>query len=318
MRSVYVLLSIAGILPSAFWGQANVRQQLHQAFAFQEQGHFDKVIALVPALIQSGSLAPREEGQTWTVLAFAYEEEGDLSRAQDSYEQALRVLKGDEQFAKDYAIALENFANLYRETGRLDDAVPLATKAFHLFQRLNSHDGIARSCASLASFELARKKLRKSEQYLVMAARQAAVADGLDEDYYADLSATQAWHAALSGDANAALSGYRHSLDLWRHKHGEEHMITGWGYILLGQADAQAGNKQTALDNMRRGLAILNHVLGPHNPKYLLGEIAYSQTLEATGARNEAIAIRIKAKMELAAFYHAQCADCRINVTALR
>ena len=58
MRSVYVLLSIAGILPSAFWGQANVRQQLHQAFAFQEQGHFDKVIALVPALIQSGSLAP--------------------------------------------------------------------------------------------------------------------------------------------------------------------------------------------------------------------------------------------------------------------
>jgi hypothetical protein len=95
-------------------------------------------------------------------------------------------------------------------------------------------------------------------------------------------------------------------------------MITGWGYILLGQADAQAGNKQNALDYMRKGLAILNHALGPHNPKYLLGEIAYSQTLEATGARNEAIAIRTKAKMELAALYHAQCADCRINVAALR
>jgi tetratricopeptide (TPR) repeat protein len=318
VKSVYVLLSIAGILSPSLWGQASVRQQLQQAFSFQEQGRYDKVIEVLPALLQSDSLAPLEKGQTWTVLAFAYEQQGDVHRAEDSYEQALRTLQGDEQFTKDYAIALENFANLYREMGRLNDGFRLDMRALQMFQGMESHDGIARTCASLASIELTRKRLRQSEQYLRIATSQAELADGLDEDYYADVSMTRARRADLRGNFDAAIAEYQHSLDLWRGKHGEEHMITGWGYLLLGRAYARARSPQEALDKIRRGLDILNHSVGPHSPKYLQGEILYSQVLETTGARNESMSIRIAAKTELTALYRTQCVDCRVNVAALR
>jgi tetratricopeptide (TPR) repeat protein len=318
MRSVYVVAAIAGFVPLSLCCQANAREQLEQAFSYQKQGQFNKVIAAVPALLLSGALTPLEEGQTWTVLGFAYAEEGDFYRAEDSYIRALRILNGNEEFSKDDAITLENFANLYREMGKLDDAFQLAAKALQVFQRLNSHDGIARSCASLASLDLARRKVRQSEPYLAMAVSQTVAAEGLDEDDYADISATQAWHAELTGDRKAAIAGYQHALELWRHKHGEEYMITGWGYVLLGQADLQAGKTQEAVDNIRGGLAILNRTVGSHNQKYLFGEIAYSRALESAGAKREAIQMRSKAERELASLRQTQCTGCRVNVAALR
>lgn len=149
---------------------------------------------------------------------------------------------------------------------RLEDATSVALKALHLFQRVNNRAGIARSSVRLANLCLARKNLRKSESYLTIATKEAAGALGLDDDFYAGLASTQACHDALKGDSMGAVSGYQRALDIWKDTHGEEHMVTGWGYILLGNASARAGNKQVALEDMHKGLEILNRTLGPHNP----------------------------------------------------
>jgi tetratricopeptide (TPR) repeat protein len=318
MRRLFAFLLVAGILQSPFWGQMSVRQQLLQAISLQKQGHFDKVIETLPAITGSDSLNLLERGQAWTVLGVAYEEEGDFNRAQDAYEKALHFLAGNDQYAVDYAIALENLANLYGDIGRREDATNVALKAFHLFQRANNRAGIARSCVELANLWLARKNLRKSEPYLTMATKEALAVSGLDNDFYAVLASTQAWHDALRGDAIGSVSGYQRALDIWKDTHGEEHMVTGWGYILLGNANARAGNKQIALEDMRRGVEILNRTLGPHNPKYLLAELAYSRTMELAGARDQAALLRRRAERELTAFVRGQCINCRVSVEDLR
>ena len=168
-----------------------------------------------------------KSGQTWTILGFAYEEEGDFNLAQNAYEKALRFLASNDQFAADYAIALENLANLYGDMSRLGDATSVALKALHLFQRVNNRAGIARSSVGLANLCLARKNLRKSESYLTIATKEAAGALALDDDFYAGLASTQAWHDALKGDATGAVSGYQYALDIWKDTHGEEHMVRG-------------------------------------------------------------------------------------------
>src|SRR5258708_21944975 len=197
MSRICLLISIASVLHLPVWGQRDVQQELQQAFSFQKQGKFEKVVAILPPLLKSSTLTPIEKGQTWTVLGFAYQVEGDFGKSHNSYEQALRILVGDERYAMDYAIALENFANLYKGIGQHEDAIKLETKALHLFEGLNSNDGIARSCVSLAGLELGRKKLREGEQYLAIATKHVAVANGLDEDFYADFSSTKARYDGL-------------------------------------------------------------------------------------------------------------------------
>jgi hypothetical protein len=59
---------------------------------------------------------------------------------------------------------------------------------------------------------------------------------------------------------------YRQALDLSRRFHGEEHPFTGWNYLLLGKAHAEAGQLTTALEEMRQGIAVLDRMLDHQNP----------------------------------------------------
>jgi len=43
------------------WGQLTVQQQLLQAISLQKEGHYDKVIATLPAIIGWDSLTPLEK-----------------------------------------------------------------------------------------------------------------------------------------------------------------------------------------------------------------------------------------------------------------
>ena len=122
--------------------------------------------------------------------------------------------------------------------------------------------------------------------------------------------------AQFDGDLTTSVTSYRQALDLLRKCHGEEHPFTGWGYLLLGEANAEAGQLTIALVEMRQGIAILDRTLSPQNPRYLVAKIAYSRILDATGSHSEAAQIRAASEPLLKDIYRKQCVGCTVSAIA--
>jgi Tetratricopeptide repeat len=127
---------------------------------------------------------------------------------------------------------------------------------------------------------------------------------------------SKGWLAQLQGNLSGSLTSYQLSLSLWQRRHGEEHASTGWGYILVGNINAEQGQTASALADMQRGLAILDRTLGRQHPRYLTAEIAYSGLLERTEAHAEAAQMKTAAEQDLRKFYRDQCSDCTISAVA--
>ena len=95
-------------------------------------------------------------------------------------------------------------------------------------------------------------------------------------------------------------------------------MLTGWGYMLLGKSYAQAGQYDEALQQMRKGLNILDQVIDTSDPKYLAAQISYSQVLDRSGEHDEAVRVKNSAKQALRRLSRDACAECTVSAFALR
>ncbi len=318
MKCVCLFLYVALSGSSVLWSQENVHQQLYQTALLEQQGQFGKVIEIAPRLIGSNLLDQGEVGRAWTILGFAYQEQGDFMQAESAYEHAIQKLSGDPKYEADYATALDNFADFYRDSGNLKLATTTGKKALAIYEKLNLHDAVARSCVNMAGLDLNQNHRHEAQAYLARAVQEAKLDSHLDDDFFASMSSAQAWFFTLSGDKRAAVSAYERAVELWRRQHGEENNLTGWGYLLLGNAYAHSGQEGIGLETMHKGLEILGRTLGTENPRYLAGEIAYSHLLEHTGAREEAARLKNTAEQALARLHQSQCLDCRISVATLR
>jgi hypothetical protein len=77
-----------------------------------------------------------------------------------------------------------------------------------------------------------------------------------DEDDRAYLAQLRGWLALKTGNAQSAVHAYQQAIDLFTGRCGDSFVLTGWGYILLGNAYDQQGVRDKAMDAMRRGTTI--------------------------------------------------------------
>jgi tetratricopeptide (TPR) repeat protein len=219
---------------------------------------------------------------------------------------------------QDYAMALNDFGALYVATGQFELAQELRMKALGLYERVEDHGGIARSSGDLAGIAFSQKKAGKGGKYLERAVKEARLANDLDDDDRIAIASLQGWKAQLDGDFEMSVVKYRQALDLSKRFHGEDHPFTGWNYLLLGTAHAQAGDLTNALEETRQGVAILKRKLSEQNPRYLVAKIAYSRVLDATGSHAEAARIRATAESLLKDVYQSQCIGCTVSAAAFK
>jgi tetratricopeptide (TPR) repeat protein len=321
LRCASGLLCVSICAGMSLFGQENalhdVEERLNQFSALEQKGQYAEVVQPLSLLIESNGLTEGESGRAELILGIAYHQQGKWKQAQSAYEKALSMLDGHREHAADHAAALDNFARLYLDLGNLDIAVRMEGHVLRAYQGLGDHANVARSCVTLASLEINEGRHRKGKEYLQRALREAKSASGLDQDFFAQLSSTQGWLALLGGDTAAAISDYTHALGLWTAAHGEDHILTGWGYMLLGKAHAQAGQSAVALKEMQQGLRILEQSAGPNNAKYLAAEIAYSQVLDQSGAHMEAARLKDAAEQAFEKLNRGACTRCSISVLAL-
>jgi tetratricopeptide (TPR) repeat protein len=293
-------------------------QRLTQAYLLEKEGKPTPAITELQGLLDSNSLDTASTGKAWNILGLAYDDQGDFPLAQHAFEESLHILENLPDNIQDYAMALDDFGALYVSTGQFEIANKLRIKALGLYEKVGDHGGIARASSGLAGTAFSQKNVGSGRKYLERAMKEARLANDLDDDDRAAIASLKGWQAQFDGDLAMSVTSYRQSLDLLRKRHGEEHPSTGWGYLLLGEAHAEAGQLTTALGEMRQGLAILDRTLSRQNPHYLVAEIAYSRVLDATGSHSEAAQIKAAAEPLLKDIYSRQCAGCTVSATAFR
>jgi tetratricopeptide (TPR) repeat protein len=317
MTRMSLPLFLIALVSLPVWGQEIARQALQDALRLNERGEFAQVIELVKPLTSAATLSAPDLGRAWLLLAMAYQEKGRFEEAATAYEQSLHFVANNPEYSARYAEALSAYATLYRDTAQVEIAWKMQRKALRLYSGINDQAGIACVCKSLAIQALSQKHKRKARGYLRCAIGASKAAIGLDDDYFAALSSTQAWLDEVDKQYAAAESEYQHALTLWKHLHGDEHFLVGWGYMLLGKANAEARDMTDALDNMRQGLGILERTAGSANVKFLEAELAYAKVLDASGAGAKARELKAAAEQALRDLYRSQCVQCRISATAL-
>ena len=295
----------------------NSEQCLSQLAALEQKGRYAEVMEPLAQLIRSNALNERESGRAQLLLGIAYHQQGALVQAQSAYEKALHILSHSPEGTADHASALDNFARLSLDTGHPDTALRMETNALNEYEGLSDHADIARSYTTLASLEINRGHRREGKEYLSRALQEAGLTSGLDHDFYAAVSSAQGWLALLNKDTATAISAYAHAVESWSAAHGEQHMLTGWGYMLLGKSYAQAGQNDKGLEQMRKGLNILDQAVGSSDPKYLAAQISYSQVLDQSGQHDEAIRVKKSAQQALKRLSRDACADCTVSALAL-
>jgi tetratricopeptide (TPR) repeat protein len=311
-----ILSTVFVIAAYPMFAQIEPAQRLTNAFALEMEGKPASATVELQELLNSGSLDALGSGKAWNILGLAHEEMGEFARSEHAYEESLRILKDLPDNLRDYAMALDGFGGLYVAIGQFEAADKLRTKALGIYEQLADHAGIARAACDLATIAFSQNKVNSGSKYLARAAKEAKVAIDLDDDDHAAITSLLGWQAQLDGDLPTSVSRYRLALDLWRRRHGEEHPFTGWGHLLLGDAQFEAGQLANALEEIKKGVAILDRTVGPQNPHYLIAELAYARILDATGSHAEAARVKAIAESLLKNAYRNQCAGCTISAAA--
>jgi tetratricopeptide (TPR) repeat protein len=294
IEKVLLTVVLAGVQLLA---QVNPAEPLHEAYVFEEHGQFDKAVAIAKELIDSGRVSGAELGKAWNVLGVVYTQQGKLLEAQNAFERSLQILGQEPQLVTDYAAALQNYGELYNDSGERAIAGKMWRKALDLLRQSGDHAGIARSLTYLAGLALAQNQVANARKYLQSVPEEMRLTHDLRDDDLAFIYETQAWLARAEGHFSAAIAGYQRSLELCK-------------------AYALSGDIEKAFADMREGLGIMGQALGRENPRYFVAQIAYAAVLDQAGLKEQAAQWRAAAEQAQKDFYRSQCVGCTINVAA--
>ena len=311
----FLLLASAMSLPA----QTEPAQRLTQAYALEREGKPAAAIPELQQLLSSRVLDEAGTGKAWNILANAYQDEEDFADARHAYEESVQIYETTAPSKPgDRAAVLDDFGQLYVSTQQFDVATKLETKALQLYEQVGDHAGMARAASHLAGTAFSQGNVSYGSKFLKRAAKEATLANNLDDDDRAAIESLKGWQAQLDGNVAMSVTSYGRALALARKRHGDEHPATGWSYVLLGNADAAAGDWTDALADMRSGLAILDRTMGRQSQHYLIAAIAYSRALDGAGFHAEAAKIRTAAEPLLKERSRKRCDGCTVTVAAFQ
>jgi len=276
-----------------------------------------QLIQTANLLLASAKLTPIGQGVVFNYLGYAYQQRGDFRNATAYYEKALAIFERDGQHPSEYATTLGSLATLYAETGQVDTAKHVLLRSLHLFGKDDTHHAeIAMIWNDLATIAVDRHSSHEAHKCMARSLAESQLASSISANELATLKTTQASIAEMDGDLNSAISEYQRSLALWKQSHGDQHPDTAWLYVLLGDAYLQAGEIAKAREITGRGLSILETSAGRHSTRFLNAELTYAKVLDASGAHDEASALRKDAETNLKT--RTQSSREEISVSALR
>jgi tetratricopeptide (TPR) repeat protein len=310
---------IAIVLTSAMQAStlSTSNEKLAAAFALDTDGHPAQAIAAAEVLLQSHTLTTLDQARALNLEGMCYQQLDQSQRAVHSLEAAQALLTPQDM--KELGAVLDNLGLVYSGNGNFQVAAHLYQRAFRVYEAAGYHGGMVRVANNQAGVALSQRKIREATKYLELANREAQLASDLNNDDRAALLSTRGWLALTKGDVSGGVESYQRALRLWKEAHGEQHPLTAWGMLLLGQAQAFSGERQEGVRTMGEGLARTAATLGDKSLRYLAAQTAYARLLDQT--RNGVQAGRLREdvrRKQPAAFASQGCNNCTISGMALR
>jgi tetratricopeptide (TPR) repeat protein len=285
---------------------------------FVKRGQLPELIQTANSLLATSTLTPDDQHLVLIYLGYAYQQRGEFTKATAAYEKALAIVNRDGQHPGDYAATLATLATVYVQTGQLDTAKHVLLRSVHLFEDQTDHAGAAMVWNDLATIAAEQHSRGDAHKYMTRSIAESKLATNFTTSEFAALATTQGRIAELDGDPHTAISDYQHSLDLWSQSSQAQQPKTAWLYVLLGGVYLQAGDLANARDSTTRGLSMLEASSGRQTPRYFAAELAYSKVLDATGAHDQASALRKEAEANLNTGTDQKRAQSEISIAALR
>jgi tetratricopeptide (TPR) repeat protein len=285
--------------------------------AFQ-RGDSETVVRLLEPVVRSEELKGAELGRVWLLLGASYRTVTDYNAARRAYDNSMSLFKDDPNARKEYAVVLRESGGLYRELRDFDSSERLEKESLQISEQSHDHAAIARAWEGLAELSFDRKNLKRGEEFISRAEDEGRLTNDFDEDDRAYLAQLQGWFALKKGSTQSAIKYYQQAIDLFTDRYGDNFVLTGWGYILLGNAYDQQGSRDKAMDTMRKGTTILEHTAGTHDPRYAVAEIRYAKLLRQAGQRSLAAGLKKRGETTLRDSQRTECVSCTIDVAAFR
>jgi Tetratricopeptide repeat len=311
MTRFIIILALASGLALAFC-QNPQNDSVTKALGLIDKGQPEGAIPTLTSL--TGSANDGVRGRAWTLLGYAYKEEGKFDQARRCYERALGVFGQAAKFDIDRAATLSYFGNLESEMGNLSDAQKLLLESIDIDQRRGDHAALSSALTHMAGVEIERKQYKAARKYLQSASNEEKLATDFNTELLADLYGTKGWLASVTGKTHDAVRNYEQTLVTCTERFGAAHPLTGWSYLLLGKAVADDGDVGKGMKSIREGLQVLETTVGTHDLRYLAGQLLYSQILDRSGQHAESARLASAARQALNNAFHNQCFECTVSV----
>jgi len=282
------------------------------------RGQLPQLIDAANSLLANAGLPPADQAMALIYLGSAYQQRGEFTKATASYEKALALVDRGGQPSSDYAATLATLATVYANVGQPDTAKHVLLRSAEMFEAVNDHEGAAMIWSDLANIAAERHARGEAHKDIEHSVSESQLASNMRPGELAAISTTEGRIAELYGDPRAAISDYKHSLDLWKQTNKDQQQREAWLYVLLGEAYLQAGDLANAHESASRGLAMLEATSGRQTVRYLSAELIYSKVLDASGAHDEASSLRKAVKAGMSTGTDQQRAQSQVSVSALR
>ncbi|WP_263366780.1 hypothetical protein [Edaphobacter bradus] len=272
-------------------------------------------VEAIDAAARAG-MAPLKLGRLWARLASDYEDEMDVVRSEDAYNQGLRLL--DAAGARlDYAVVLDNLGSLFLIEGNYVEAERCRRRSLTVREALGDRLEIARGKAHLAEVELGRHRYKDAAQDLAAAySEMVAQKDPDAEEMVATLSSLV--YAECGYDSCVgSLEHAREALLLAHKAFDADSLPVGQAHLALGYAEWKAGMKEGPEEEMLEGIRIMKARTSPTHPYVLAALQQYRAYLESEHRGPEAREIAAQVS-QIEGVRRSECINCTVSVDRLR
>jgi tetratricopeptide (TPR) repeat protein len=259
-------------------------------------------------------------GRVWALLAADYQDLGDLRRAEDGYDHALKLLRGSASAERSYAITLDALGSLYLETGRNVEAENCRRKALAIFEKLGDQRNASALHSHLALTLLREDKYKEAEKEASETLEGMQGQKDVEPGRVVSVLFTRVYARCHEHRCKEGLADARQAMEIVRTELRPDTLEAVAAWVALGYALWKTGDNAGGGESMREGLRILSEKKDMPQPVFAYARLGlltqYAQFLNATHRKEEAR--QVESEMALLSDGQVRsCNGCTVNVVAL-
>jgi len=261
-------------------------------------------------------LPQEQQGRVWAELGVSYWNVIDFARAEDAYNQSLRLLKNLPSDQAQYAATSEDLASLYLGSGRVSDAESAAERAFRVRRKSGDPVQIALSQVHMADIALVRHQFKEAEKLTQQGMQTLLSASDPPKNAILSGWITLTYARCSTKRCSEGKWNAQQAITFARENFPPASPPIGFAQETLAFAEWKSGATQEAEKDMLGAIQILRQTLAPADPRLAGVMLQYRTYLVESNRTLEARTIEQEVRTMTRAA-GSGCGNCEVSVNTL-